>query len=57
VGLPTRSYSAIEDTLVFMALGANGWVLISVRFLLAALAAFAVSLLIRLKPATVKIER
>jgi len=50
-------HSIIEDTLVFMALGANGWVLISVRFLLAALAAFAVSLLIRLKPATVKIER
>ncbi len=36
-------HSVIEDTLVFAALGANWWVLISSRFVLAALAAFAVS--------------
>jgi len=50
-------HSIIEDTVVFIALGANGWVLIGVRFLLVALAAFAVSLLMRPKPAAVPIER
>ena len=40
-------HSIIEDTVVFVALGANWWVLISARFLLAALAAFLVSLLLR----------
>jgi len=49
-------HSIIEDTVVFIALGANGWVLIGARFLLAALAAFAVSLLMRPKPSAVKIE-
>jgi len=36
-------HSIVEDTLIFAALGANWWVLISCRFVLAALAAFAVS--------------
>ena len=40
-------HSIIEDTVVFVALGANWWVLISARFLLAALVAFLVSLLLR----------
>ena len=43
-------HSIIEDTVVFIALGANGWVLISVRFLLAASAAIAVALLLRRNP-------
>jgi Fe2+ transport system protein B len=42
-------HSIIEDTVVFIALGANGWVLIAARFLLAALAASAVALLFRTK--------
>lgn len=50
-------HSIIEDTVVFIALGANGWVLISARFMLAALAAFMVSLLIRPRPAAVTIEQ
>ena len=49
-------HSIIEDTVVFIALGANWWVLISVRFLLAALAAFAVSFLLRPKRGAVTIE-
>ena len=39
-------HSIVEDTLIFAALGANWWVLISCRFVLAALAAFAVSLVL-----------
>ena len=50
-------HSIIEDTVVFIALGANGWVLISARFVLAALAAFMVSLLMRPRPAAVTIEQ
>ena len=49
-------HSIIEDTVVFIALGANGWVLIGVRFFLAALTAFAVSLLLRPRPGTVPIK-
>ena len=40
----------IEDTVIFTALGANWWVLISCRFILAALAAFAVSFLVPVRP-------
>jgi p-aminobenzoyl-glutamate transporter AbgT len=36
-------HSIVEDTLIFAALGANWWVLLSCRFVLAVLAAFAVS--------------
>ena len=43
-------HSIIEDTLIFVALGANWWVLIGSRFVLAALAAFAVSVVLRSKP-------
>jgi hypothetical protein len=50
-------HSIIEDTVVFIALGANWWVLISARFLLAAFAAFTVSLLLRPKPAAVTIDQ
>jgi hypothetical protein len=39
-------HSIVEDTLIFAALGANWWVLLSCRFVLAALAAFAVSLVL-----------
>ena len=39
-------HSIVEDTLIFAALGANWWVLISCRLVLAALAAFAVSLVL-----------
>ena len=39
-------HSIVEDTLIFAALGANWWVLISCRFVLAAFAAFAVSLVL-----------
>jgi len=49
-------HSIIEDTVVFIALGANWWVLVSARFLLAALAAFAVSLMMRPKDGAVKIK-
>ena len=49
-------HSIIEDTVVFIALGANWWVLVSARFLLAALAAFAVSLMMRPKAGAVKIK-
>ncbi|UCD82459.1 MAG: hypothetical protein JSW26_13845 [Desulfobacterales bacterium] len=44
-------HSIVEDTLIFIALGANWWILISARFLLAALAAFLVSFLLQPKPA------
>jgi hypothetical protein len=47
-------HSIIEDTLIFAALGANWWVLICCRFVLAALAAFAVSLMLPSRPAPVK---
>lgn len=47
-------HSIIEDTLIFAALGANWWVLISCRFVLAALAAFAVSLVLPSSPDAVK---
>jgi hypothetical protein len=49
-------HSIIEDTVVFIALGANGWILMAVRFTLAALAAFSVSILIRPRsePATIE---
>jgi len=43
-------HSIVEDTVVFIALGANWWVLIGARIFLAALAAFAVSILLRPKP-------
>jgi hypothetical protein len=49
-------HSIIEDTLIFAALGANWWVLISCRFVLAALAAFAVSLVLPFRPDAVKIN-
>ena len=49
-------HSIIEDTVIFIALGANGWILFSVRFVLAALAAFAVSILLRPKLKVVKIS-
>ena len=39
-------HSIIEDTLIFAALGANWWVLVSCRFVLAALAAYAVSFMV-----------
>jgi hypothetical protein len=42
-------HSIIEDTLIFAALGANWWVLISCRFVLAALAALAVSVVLPAK--------
>ena len=47
-------HGVIEDTLVFVALGANGWIIILCRFLLAALAAFAVSFLAPLKPSVLR---
>ena len=47
-------HSIIEDTLIFAALGANWWVMISYRFVLAALAAFAVSFAVPAKPDAVK---
>ena len=49
-------HSIIEDTVVFIALGANGWILIGIRFILAALATFAVSLMLRPKPGAVTIK-
>ena len=50
-------HSIIEDTVVFIALGANWWVLIIARFLLAAFAATAVSILLRPKPGAVRIKQ
>ena len=47
-------HSIIEDTLIFAALGANWWVLIICRFVLAALAAFAVSFVLPSSPDAVK---
>ena len=47
-------HSIVEDTLIFAALGANWWVLISCRFVLAALAAFAVSYVLPFRPDAVK---
>lgn len=47
-------HSIIEDTLIFAALGANWWVLISCRFVLAAFAAFAVSFVLPFRPDAVK---
>jgi len=47
-------HSIVEDTLIFAALGANWWVLISCRFVLAALAAFAVSLVLPFRADAVK---
>ena len=47
-------HSVVEDTLIFAALGANWWVLLSYRFVLAALAAFAVSLVLPSSPDAVK---
>jgi Fe2+ transport system protein B len=47
-------HSIIEDTLIFAALGANCWVLVSCRFVLAALATFAVSFVLPSSPAVVK---
>lgn len=44
-------HSIVEDTLIFFALGANWWVLIGARFLMAALAAFLVSFLLQPVPA------
>ena len=47
-------HSVIEDTLIFAALGANWWVLISCRFFLAAFAAFAVSFAVPAGPVEIK---
>ena len=47
-------HSIVEDTLIFAALGANWWVLVSCRFVLAALAAFAVSFVLPSRPDAVK---
>ena len=49
-------HSIIEDTVVFIALGANGWILFCARFVLAALAACAVSFLVRPKLEVAKIS-
>ena len=50
-------HSIIEDTAVFIALGANWWVLISARFFLAALVAFVVSLMLRPKPEIIRSQK
>jgi len=51
-------HSIIEDTLLFIALGANWWVLISARLLLAAFAAFLVSFFLQPKSAAaVKVQK
>lgn len=47
-------HSIIEDTVIFAALGANWWVLISCRFVLAAFAAFAVSFVVPVGPVEIK---
>jgi hypothetical protein len=47
-------HSIIEDTVIFTALGANWWVLISCRLVLAAFAAIAVSFVVPLRPEAVK---
>ena len=43
-------HSIVEDTLIFAALGANWWILVSCRFVLAALATFAVSFVLPSRP-------
>jgi hypothetical protein len=51
-------HSIVEDTMVFIALGANWWVLISTRFFLAVFAAFTVSFLLQPKSdAAAKVEK
>ena len=50
-------HSIIEDTLVFAALGANWWVLLACRFILAASAAFAVSSLLSFGSGKAKASR
>ena len=50
-------HSIIEDTVVFIALGANWWVLISARFFLAGLVAFAVSLMLRPKADAIAVNQ
>ena len=47
-------HSVIEDAVIFAALGANWWVLISCRFFLAAFAAFAVSFVVPARPVEIK---
>ena len=47
-------HSIIEDTVVFAALGANWWVLISCRLVLAAFAAFAVSFAVPARQVEIK---
>ena len=47
-------HSVIEDAVIFAALGANWWVLISCRFVLAAFAAFAVSFVVPAGPVEIK---
>ncbi|MGD1969085.1 MAG: nucleoside recognition domain-containing protein [Desulfobacterales bacterium] len=47
-------HSIIEDTVVFAALGANWWVLISCRLVLAAFAAFAVSFVVPPRPVEIE---
>jgi hypothetical protein len=49
-------HSIIEDTLIFAALGANWWVMIICRFMLAALAAAAVSFAVPARPDALKIS-
>ena len=50
-------HSVIEDTLIFIALGANWWVLISVRIFLAGFAAFLVSFFLQPKSAAAKVNK
>jgi Fe2+ transport system protein B len=50
-------HSIIEDTLIFAALGANWWVLIGCRFILAALAAWAVSFVVPAGPDAAETNR
>ena len=50
-------HSVIEDTLIFIALGANWWVLISARILLAGFAAFLVSFFLQPKSAAAKVNK
>ena len=47
-------HSIIEDTVIFAALGANWWILISCRLVLAAFAAFAVSFAVPTRPVGIK---
>ena len=50
-------HSVIEDTLIFIALGANWWVLISVRIFLAGFAAFLFSFFLQPKSAAAKVNK